>query len=221
MRARWAASALALSAAQTAVAAITGSVGLVPADLTVEYQPGTAIIDVPLPRFSWRLAPADVNARCLMQTAYEVEVRHVLTGNDNNTVVWASGRVAGSQQLHVPYNGAEALSSHSAYSWAVRVWGESACNVSSSSSLADDPGPSAFVNGSFSTAFMPSSSPWPARPPAAADADAISWSAPWVTSSGSLDHDLFRTELALVSGDGSPLVVADVSFARVYYVGLG
>ena len=168
------------------------STGLVvPAQLSVEYLPDGAIVDVPAPRFSWQLLAAGGGGggggggvqRARVQRAWELEVRDAMDGS----LRWASGRQPGSAQLHIEYNGA-ALSSDAQYGWAVRVWGS------------DDGAPSPFVNGTFGTALLPGST----------------WASTWVTSAGGADHDRFRSEFWLPSGTAAALVSA-----RAYFIGLG
>ncbi len=69
-------------------------------------------IDVPAPRFSWRLQTPKRNT---VQTAYEIQV------TQGQQVVWATGKVASGQSVMVPYAGA-ALQSGRSYDWKVRVW---------------------------------------------------------------------------------------------------
>jgi hypothetical protein len=71
-------------------------------------------IDVAQPRFSWQLISQERNVQ---QTHYQVLVsssKAALAANKAD--VWNSGKVAGSQSIHIRYNGA-ALQSGSRYYW--------------------------------------------------------------------------------------------------------
>ena len=177
-----------------------------PANLTVEYLPATTdpFLDVDTPRFSWKLVTATnfasiaapLSDRGIVQAAFELEVRDAVGDN----VVWSSGRVNTSQQLHVAYDG-DTLQSHWSYTWAVRVW---TGVLQNDTAIATDNYPSSFVNGSFRTAFLGASAP--------------GWLAPWVTSSSNYDHDRFRTQGYEMPSD---IEESDVAFVHAYFVGLG
>ena len=103
--------------ARASAATLQDCSSLRPTHLTIEYEdaqqpqevgalPAT-IIDIPNPRFSWRLETAsDPSARNCTQGAWEVEVV-----TDSGTTVWHSGRVEGSQQVHIEYGGETLASS--------------------------------------------------------------------------------------------------------------
>ncbi len=69
-------------------------------------------IDVGQPRFSWQLTS---DKKITLQTAYEVKI------SSGKKSVWATGKVASDQSVHVPYNGTP-LQSAAKYQWQVRVW---------------------------------------------------------------------------------------------------
>ena len=82
-------------------------------------------IDVAQPRFSWQLSSQERNVQ---QTHYQVLVsssKAALAANKAD--VWNSGKVAGSQSIHIRYNGA-ALQSGSRYYWKVLAWTNKSSN---------------------------------------------------------------------------------------------
>jgi alpha-L-rhamnosidase len=87
--------------------------------LKTENRVNPVGLDDTQPYLSWVLNDTRRNAR---QTAYEVRV-----GTDaaallrGQALVWASGKVASDQSVHVPYQG-ETLKSGRRYFWQVRVW---------------------------------------------------------------------------------------------------
>lgn len=84
-----------------------------PTDLTTEYEHDPIGLAATRPRFSWRLEAGDDPAG--EQSAYEIEV------TSGDAVTWNSGRVEGSAQILIPYDGAP-LASRQRCSWVVRVW---------------------------------------------------------------------------------------------------
>lgn len=101
----------AVTAMPTAQAA-DGTAPTAPTRLTVEDQAHPLEVDG-APRFGW--LPQDVDGG-EVQTAYEVEVR-----DDEDQVVWGSGKVDSDQQAYVDYEGDE-LDPGAAYDWTVRTW---------------------------------------------------------------------------------------------------
>ncbi|CAH1001854.1 Alpha-L-rhamnosidase [Neolewinella maritima] len=96
-----------------AFAAFTPAPTTVEAPLSVvqprlEYKTNPTGIDVPAPRFSWRL---EGEGRDRVQSAYRIEV-------DNG---WDSGKVASNATNQIAYAG-PALRSATPYRWRVRVW---------------------------------------------------------------------------------------------------
>ncbi len=93
-----------------------------PESLTVEYMRDPVGLDTAAPRLSWKLVAADVKARGLRQTAYQVLVasspENLQRGKGD---LWDSGRVASDQSLNVIYKGAPLASSQRCY-WKVRAW---------------------------------------------------------------------------------------------------
>lgn len=87
-----------------------------PTGLRCEYLTDPAVIDVRQPRFSWI---PEHSARGERQTAWQVQVSvkpEVASGEQ-----WDSGKVAGSQPVHVVYAG-NPLASGRTYYWKVRYW---------------------------------------------------------------------------------------------------
>ncbi|HEX7189021.1 MAG TPA: family 78 glycoside hydrolase catalytic domain, partial [Actinomycetes bacterium] len=76
-------------------------------------------ISAETPRLSWQQSR---DSRGLRQEAYQVRVASSVAGLTSPDV-WDSGKVASSRSQDVAYGG-PALTSHSAYHWAVRVWDE-------------------------------------------------------------------------------------------------
>lgn len=87
-----------------------------PTGLRTEYLVNPEVVDTPKPRFSWVL---EHTARGQRQTAWQILVstRPEVNAGD----VWDSGRVEGSQNTHVAYNG-KPLESGCTYYWKVRWW---------------------------------------------------------------------------------------------------
>ncbi len=105
---------------------------LVPVDLRCEYNPHPVGMDIVQPRFSWTLIGTETELQNQNQTAYEIVVTDLpgafqdsemmldaIVIKDN--LVWKSGIVNSSRQLHVEYEG-KPLASHQRYWWRVRVW---------------------------------------------------------------------------------------------------
>ena len=88
-------------------------------DLRVEYLRDPLGIDVPHPRFSWKIVSADRNT---MQAAYQVQVaRNAADLARGRGLLWDSGRKNSEASVFVDYAG-PALESRARYSWRVRVW---------------------------------------------------------------------------------------------------
>jgi len=85
--------------------------------LQCEHLENPLGIDIRRPSLSWMLAS---NRQRMMQTAYQVQVSRLETGND---LVWDSGKVISDNSIHVKYAGVE-LESRQRYFWHVRVWDE-------------------------------------------------------------------------------------------------
>ena len=87
-------------------------------DLTCEGLTEPLAIDSVLPHFSWKIA----SKAPMAQAAYEIQV----AGSEQSlrkgdAPLWASGRIASSDQVMVPYAGASLASRQLAW-WRVRVW---------------------------------------------------------------------------------------------------
>ena len=83
-------------------------------NLRIENRTDPIGIDIPNPRFSWRLVS---DQRNLMQTAYEIR----MGVKSDHIVLWSSGKVKSSQSVYIPYTGG-VLHSASSYYWQVKVW---------------------------------------------------------------------------------------------------
>lgn len=86
-----------------------------PTALRCEYQHNPVGLDEPRPRFSWQLRDS---RRGACQTAYQILVSAAPT---MHSILWDSGRVPDSQNVHVEYQG-PALASRQRYYWRVRIW---------------------------------------------------------------------------------------------------
>ena len=84
-------------------------------DLKTEYQTRPIGIDITKPRFSWKLK-TNSSRRGLNQEAYQLLVR-----DQNNEVIWDSGRIRSNQSHAIQYQG-KALLPQEQYSWSVVVW---------------------------------------------------------------------------------------------------
>lgn len=80
--------------------------------LRVEYLKNPVGIDYRKPRLSWNCEGG------VEQTAYQV-----LATDENEVVVWDSGKVESSQMVHIPWGG-KALDSRAIVNWKVRLWDE-------------------------------------------------------------------------------------------------
>jgi len=86
------------------------SLGL--AGLRVEYLTNPLGIDVPRPRFSWKIRSGERNT---VQAAYQVQVTR------GDRLIWDSGRIVADSSVFVTYAG-PALAPRTRYAWRVRVW---------------------------------------------------------------------------------------------------
>ena len=86
------------------------SLGL--AGLRVEYLTNPLGIDVPRPRFSWKIRSGERNT---VQAAYQLQVTR------GDRLIWDSGRIVADSSVFVTYAG-PALPSRTRYGWRVRVW---------------------------------------------------------------------------------------------------
>lgn len=112
-------------------------------NLRVENLENPVGLGTSSPRFSWHLTSNKPNTK---QTAYEIEVKQ------DNTVVWASGKIASESSIFNRYGG-RLLVSNTRYTWQVRAW--------------DNHGnASAWASGSFHTALL----------------DNAEWKASWISS---------------------------------------
>lgn len=85
---------------------------------TCEYIENPLGIDIPHPRFSWKLSS---KKRYQLQTAYEIIVSDNLKDiNANKGNIWSSGIVDSGDNLHIPFAG-NPLRSFTRYYWKVRV----------------------------------------------------------------------------------------------------
>ncbi len=69
-------------------------------------------LDMPQPRFSWRLISDNRN---IIQSAYEINI------TSGKSTVWQSGKINSDQSLYIVYAGS-LLESRKEYNWTVRVW---------------------------------------------------------------------------------------------------
>lgn len=99
----------------------TAKAAFSPQELRCEYLSNPSGIDVPKPRFSWTLNPAE-NVRG--QSAYRVLVAtSPATLNENAGDLWDSGRVVSHQSTWIEYAGKNLVSGQRAY-WKVQVWSD-------------------------------------------------------------------------------------------------
>lgn len=91
-------------------------------EMKTEYLTNPIQLDIEKPRLSWKLQPAQPNARNISQTAYQVLVASSAEqlGNDKGDL-WDSGRVESSQSILIRYAGS-ALTSGQECFWKVRIW---------------------------------------------------------------------------------------------------
>jgi alpha-L-rhamnosidase len=85
-------------------------------DLTTEYEHNPIGVDVPAPRFSWKLTD---NTRGTMQQSYHIKVSTDGNGNSKQQV-WDSGTIKTDESIQIPYTG-PALESKKRYYWQVQV----------------------------------------------------------------------------------------------------
>jgi alpha-L-rhamnosidase len=88
-------------------------------DVRIENLKQPLGLDVPIPRFGWKLSSISRN---LMQEAYEIQVAtsHESLIAEKN-LVWSSGKTLSDASVWVPYNGPGLLPGKK-YWWRVRVW---------------------------------------------------------------------------------------------------
>lgn len=90
-----------------------------PFDLRVEYLKEPRIIDIPRPRFFWKLKS---DFRGDQQTAYQIIVASERAFCEQEVGdFWDSGKVSSQECTHIPYGGEEFLSCQNYY-WRVRWW---------------------------------------------------------------------------------------------------
>lgn len=94
--------------------------------LRAEYLDKPIGIDVEVPRFSWQMI-ADDQSRGNVQEAYRIVVK-----NENQELVWDSGKVDSGQSHLIAYAG-DALKPKTRYTWEVKVWDQTGKAVSNSS----------------------------------------------------------------------------------------
>jgi len=99
---------LAVAVAALAVAGCTRTPAVAPLEPSTEGRAAPLAVDVPAPRFTWRLSAG-------RQTAFELRVRRAADGAE----VWSSGAVPGDATRAV--YGGPALAPDTAYAWQVRV----------------------------------------------------------------------------------------------------
>lgn len=93
-----------------------------PYDLKVEYLKESSALDIPRPRFFWKLRS---DSRGDYQTGYQIIVaseREICEREIGD--FWDSGKVEGTLSTHIPYGGEELLSCQNYY-WRVRWWNSS------------------------------------------------------------------------------------------------
>ena len=102
-----------------AMAAHTGPYGLTPAGLRCEYLDRPMGIDMPDPRFYWKILSS---AGGVVQAAYELMVASDSTLLERGIAdMFHTGRVESSASTHIVYGGAPLQPAHTYY-WRVRVW---------------------------------------------------------------------------------------------------
>lgn len=104
------------------LAFLAQAASLKPVDLRTEYRKDPLGIDETAPRLSWKLEAASPAARNLRQSAYRVIVSSTAAlAQSGRGDLWDSGKVAGDQSVHVPYQG-KPLASGQPVWWRVMVW---------------------------------------------------------------------------------------------------
>ncbi|MHB1629747.1 MAG: family 78 glycoside hydrolase catalytic domain [Bacilli bacterium] len=88
-------------------------------DLRCEYRDNPLGIDVPVPRFAWRI---ESDRRGTLQRAYRIQVS--ISDAGFSEPLWDSGIVDSEDSLHVPYGG-QPLQSFTRYYYRVKLW----CNL--------------------------------------------------------------------------------------------
>lgn len=93
-----------------------------PFDLRVEYLKEPQLIEIPRPRFFWKLK-SDIRGD--QQTAYQIIVASERAFCEQEVGdYWDSGKVSSQETTHIPYGGEEFLSCQN-YFWRVRWWNTS------------------------------------------------------------------------------------------------
>lgn len=84
-------------------------------DTTVEYLKNPLGLDVPAPRFSWKLESEKQNC---MQGAYRIQVA---SDYEFCSIVWDTGKVCSDQSVQIEYDGLE-IESWTCYFYRVKAW---------------------------------------------------------------------------------------------------
>ena len=174
--------------------------------LKCEYSKNPVNIDCQHPHFSW-VTKSDTRGQ--RQTAYQVLVSRSKNNlNNENQILWNSGKKSSSQSSHIEYNG-KPLNNNSQYFWKVKIWDKD--NQLIESDVAE-----------FSTAFL---------------SDTV-WSANWIAAdpvAEALSDQGFYQSLkeqyefadTVIYDGGSVLLrreincLNDIKRARVFVTGLG
>ncbi|MBL9205805.1 MAG: alpha-L-rhamnosidase N-terminal domain-containing protein, partial [Opitutaceae bacterium] len=126
-------------------------------------------VDSTAPRLSWSLVGT---GRAEGQNAWQVQAASTREQlSEGRPDLWDSGKVSGSESLHIPYQGAALTSSQTVY-WQVRVWNER----NEATAWSD---PAEWTMGLLSTA---------------------DWKADWIRSPSPGPNPLFRRSLRARSG---------------------
>ncbi|MDR3140773.1 MAG: glycoside hydrolase family 78 protein [Tannerellaceae bacterium] len=91
-------------------------------DLTCEYLVDPLGIDVPQPRFAWKIVQTGKAKKGQLQTAYQILIAsssEKLAENEGD--IWNSEKVQSGQSVHITYNG-KPLESMQQCWWKVKIW---------------------------------------------------------------------------------------------------
>ncbi len=86
-------------------------------ELTTEHKANPVGIDIPRPRFSWKVAGTGVN---ILQTAYSVRVASD-SKFTSSSIIWQTGKTLSEESVLQEYKGPE-LKSGQRYFWQVKIW---------------------------------------------------------------------------------------------------
>ena len=94
-------------------------------DLMTEYLNDPLGVDIPNPRFTWKLSSG---SRGIRQEAYQVTVSSSKRVLKNQADIWDSGRILSDRSVNIEYEGVP-LESNRVYYWRICIWTNTAKKI--------------------------------------------------------------------------------------------